>query len=256
MSAKVLLIDALNLVRRIHAAVPQGDRDALYERTQAACHKMIRFHQASHVVMVWDGENSHAWRQGIHPEYKAHRPAMPEELAQTLANLRQALDKIDIHSISVEGTEADDILGTLASKILSAGGQVVLASTDKGFFQLHPMGVTQWNHFDQCWLDADYCMERFSLPPQRMLEYWSLAGDSGNGIPGIPGIGAKTASRLLNEHPITELFKEGTVSGKTGEKLRAGYPMAQLSYKLAKLRCGLKLDTSLNQFRIPRTLSG
>ncbi|WP_169307055.1 5'-3' exonuclease H3TH domain-containing protein [Ferrimonas sediminicola] len=256
MSAKVLLIDALNLVRRIHAAVPQGDRDALYERTQAACHKMIRHHGVSHAVMVWDGENSHAWRQGIHPEYKSHRPAMPDELAQTLADLRQALDRIGIHSISLADTEADDVLATLSDKILKAGGEVVLASTDKGFYQLHPMGVRQWNHFDQCWMDEASCLDRFGLPPPRMLEYWSLAGDSGNGIPGIPGIGAKTASRLLAEHPITDLFREGVVSGKTGERLRAGYPMAQLSYKLAKLRCGLKLDSSLNQFRIPRTTPG
>ncbi|USD38274.1 flap endonuclease Xni [Ferrimonas sp. SCSIO 43195] len=250
MPATALLIDALNLIRRIYAAVPDGDTDALYQRTQAACQKMVRQHQATHVVMVWDGDNSHLWRQSLYPDYKAHRSPMPEPLAATLPDLKANLAKLGIRSLACDGIEADDVMATLCHKIERRGGRVILASTDKGFVQLHSDNVSQWHHFDQCWLDRDYFLDRFQMPPERMLEYWSLAGDSGNGIPGIAGIGAKTAHKLLSQHPIQALFTEGTIEGKLGQKLIDGHEQAQLSYKLAKLRTQLSLSASLSQFRV------
>ncbi|TKB56668.1 flap endonuclease Xni [Ferrimonas aestuarii] len=250
MPNKVLLIDALNLVRRIYAAVPDGDANALYERTQGACQKMVRHHQVTHAILVWDGKDSHHWRQQIYPDYKAHRSPMPEDLASWLPKLMQCLDQIGVHSLTCDGIEADDVIATLTTKLVAHQAHVVIASTDKGFVQLHSDQVQQWNHFDQLWLDADYFSSRFNLPPERLLEFWSLAGDSGNGIPGITGIGAKSAQKLLSEHPIQTLFEEDVVPGKLGEKLRAGKTQAQTSYRLAKLRTELKLDARLNQYRL------
>ncbi|WP_028116830.1 flap endonuclease Xni [Ferrimonas senticii] len=250
MTIKLLLIDALNLIRRIHAAVPENDSQALFERCQQALTKALNFHQPSHAILVWDGGHQHSWRKALYPDYKAHRKPMPADLAAQLPSLREALEKHGVHSVLEADVEADDIIATIADKIAQHQGQVLILSTDKGFGQLHSAQIQQWDHFQGEAIDAALIEHKIGVPCQQLLDFWALAGDSGNGIPGVPGIGKKTAQQLLSEQPNLAAIYQQLPEGKLGQKLTQHHEVARLSYQLVRLRRDIPLNLNLNQFRI------
>ncbi|SHH35709.1 flap endonuclease Xni [Ferrimonas marina] len=250
MTLRLLLVDALNLVRRIHAAVPEGDGDALCLRCQQALRKALNLHQPSHAILVWDGGHEQSWRRRLYPDYKAQRKPMPEDLAQLLPRLRAEMEATGIRSVQQADVEADDLIGTIAHKVAQHGGQVMILSTDKGFGQLHCDAIGQWDHFAGSAIDADSLQSRVGVAPAQLLDFWALAGDSGNGIPGVPGIGKKTAQKLLSEYgSLAQLFAGPLPEGKLGEKLAHHQQQARMSYALVRLRRDLQLGLDLKQFR-------
>lgn len=253
MSAHCLLIDAMNLIRRIHAAVPDNDVDALFERCQQALTKALRLHQPTHAILVWDGGHQHSWRKQIYADYKAQRKPMPEDLAKVLPQLRQRIAQQGIQSVQIENVEADDIIATIARKVAARGGQVLILSTDKGFGQLHSNHIHQWDHFNGHAIDADYLAQKVGVAPTQLLDYWALAGDSNNGIPGVPGIGKKTALQLLSDHQsISAIYQAEQTDDKLRQRLDKHKDAARLSYQLAKLRNDIELNINLNQFRVQK----
>ncbi len=250
MTQKLLLIDALNLIRRIHATVPDNP-DALLERCEAGVSKALRQHRPSHAILVWDGGHQNSWRKGLYPDYKVHRKPMPSDLAAQLPTLKARLQALGVGSVQQADLEADDLIATIAVKVARHGGQVVILSTDQGFGQLLQPGIQQWDHFEGHPIDAEHLRRKLGVAPPQLLEFWALAGDSGNGIPGVPGIGKKTAQRLLAEHGnLAAIFAEGAVAGKLGEKLAQHKDQARLSYALVRLRQDLALKLNLSQFRL------
>ncbi|MBY5921937.1 flap endonuclease Xni [Ferrimonas balearica] len=251
MKPKLLLVDGLNLIRRLHAAVPGESSEDLKRRCLGAMEKALRQHKPTHAILVWDGGHDHSWRRQLYPQYKAHRKPMPEDLAQALPLLDDAFAGIGVRSVRQQDLEADDLVATIARKVASAGGEVVILSTDKGFGQLIGPGIAQWDHFEGQWIDAERLAEKVGVPQSRLLDYWALAGDSGNGIPGVPGIGKKTAMELVGRFPtLKALFAEGAVEGKLGERLHAHQEEARLSYRLVQLKQDLELNLNLSQFRV------
>ncbi|MBW3165020.1 flap endonuclease Xni [Ferrimonas balearica] len=251
MKPKLLLVDGLNLVRRIHAAVPNEDAEDLKRRCLGAMDKALRQHKPSHAILVWDGGHDNSWRRQLYPEYKAHRKPMPEDLARALPLLDTGFASLGVRSVRQQDLEADDLIATIASKVSAAGGEVVILSTDKGFGQLLGRGIAQWDHFDGHWIDAELLQQKVGVPQSRLLDYWALAGDSGNGIPGIPGIGKKTALELVSQFDsLKALFAADAVPGKLGERLQAHQDEARLSYRLVQLRRDLELKLNLSQFRV------
>ncbi|MBY6186234.1 flap endonuclease Xni [Marinobacter hydrocarbonoclasticus] len=251
MKAKLLLVDGLNLVRRLHAAVPGEATEDLKRRCLGAMEKALRQHKPSHAILVWDGGHDNSWRRQLYPEYKAHRKPMPEDLARALPTLDSAFADLGVRSVKVKDLEADDLIATIATKVAGAGGEVVILSTDKGFGQLLKPGIGQWDHFDGRWIDADLLAEKVGVPQPRLLDFWALAGDSGNGIPGVPGVGKKTAQELIERFPdLKALFVPDAVEGKLGERLQSHQQDARLSYRLVQLKQDLQLQLNLNQFRL------
>ncbi|GAA5185959.1 flap endonuclease Xni [Ferrimonas gelatinilytica] len=254
MTVHLLLIDALNLIRRIHATA-QDNPEALQERCLAAVNKALRQHRPSHAILVWDGGHQNSWRKELYPDYKAHRKPMPEDLAAQLPTLKQQLNALGVGSVELPDIEADDLIATIAVKVVNHDGQVLILSTDQGFGQLLRPGIRQWDHFEGHPIDADRLQQKLGVRPEQLLEFWALAGDSGNGIPGVPGIGKKTAQTLLAEHgSLANIFSEGAVVGKLGERLANHKAQARLSYALVRLRQDLTLNLNLAQFRLKENL--
>ncbi|EGM70524.1 flap endonuclease Xni [Shewanella sp. HN-41] len=248
---KFLIIDGLNLVRRIYAAIPdENDMASLKERVSAACSKLLRVHQPTHVAIVWDGDEI-SWRKQLYPDYKKGRKPMPEPLAEGLTALQEHLTSIGIGSIYA-AAEADDVIATLAMKTAKAQGEAIIVSTDKGFSQLNHVRINQWDHFNQQYLDIAALEQKLGVERSQFLDLMALAGDSGNKIPGIPGIGPKSAAELLKTfRTLSTLFSSlPNLGAKQAKKLAEGKEMARLSYKLAQLQTDLPLNINLKDFRV------
>ncbi len=196
-------------------------------------------------------EQEPTFRHELYPEYKAGRKPMPEELRLGLDRYPEAFSKLGVSSVSKPGVEADDVVATLASGVAVHDGDVVILSTDTAFCQLISERVTVRDHFQKRPLDARYVREKFDVGPEELIDLWALAGSSTTHIPGVPGVGAKTAARLLGEHKTLERVLESAsgMKGKLGEALRTHADLARLSQKLARLRVDLDLGWNLKSFR-------
>lgn len=247
---KLLIIDGLNLVRRIHAVLPdENDIDSVKTRTVAACHKMLAHHQPTHVVIVWDGEQE-SWRKKLYADYKKGRKPMPEALQKGLTGIKAALEAEHIQSLTAE-SEADDVIATLALKITQNQGEAIIASTDKGFSQLPQHNLVIWDHFNQQAFDLMAHERKLGVIHSQFLDFIALAGDSGNKIPGIAGIGPKSAADLLNKfRSLANIYRSlENLGPKQANKLAQGKEIARISYKLAQLQCDMPLNINLKQFR-------
>ena len=207
MAVRLLLIDALNLVRRVYAAQPGDDGPEKAEGAKTSCvqslQRALNECRPSHAIIVFEGREP-GWRHLLFRDYKAGHAPMPEALREALPAYREAFAAAGVSSFELPKVEADDVVGTLAVKVAGAGGQAVILSTDKIFLQLLSDRIVVRDHFKQQDLDRAYVVERFGVPPEQLIDLLALAGDSTNGIPGVPGTGVKTAAKLIAEHGSLE----------------------------------------------------
>lgn len=256
---QVLVIDALNLIRRIEAAcrpsLPQsvstngpGDMEKVGQLCQQAMKKLLKGHQPSHAIAVFDG-TGHGWRKSLFEGYKEGRSEMPEALRQYLDQIQQQWLGLGVDSLIGEDEEADDLIASLARKVVSHQGQITIVSTDTGFCQLLPQGVRQWDHFNGQWLDESYVQQKFKINSRQLLDYWAMAGHSGNKIPGVPGIGPKTACTILNQHDSLKVAFGTEASDRALKKLHSHRSEAQLSYRLCRLKSDIPLGFNLQDIR-------
>ncbi len=234
----------------MHATQPdESDIQSLTLRTVSAINKLLKFHEPSHIVLVWDGSEE-SWRKRLFADYKKGRKPMPESLASGLPSLKNTLSENNWHNLDAE-SEADDVIATLATKLTSSGGEAIIVSTDNGFTQLLHPNIKQWDHFSQQYLDINALEQKFGVERAQFVEYWSLAGATGNKIPGVTGIGPKSAAELLKVfRSITNIYASlDAIGDKQAKKLAEGKEMAKLSYKLVQLQCNMPLNLSLSAFR-------
>jgi len=162
--------------------------------------KMRAALEPSHLIVVWDG-GLDAGRIAAHPEYKSHRPEMPEGLRPQLDELVQYLAGAGIASFRGDGIEADDYIACLARRAAAAGCAVVIASSDKDFMQLvgERVGLVNANDKPPMIWTVDEVLKRTGVKPEQVVDWLSLIGDTVDNIPGVPGIGPKTATKLLSQ---------------------------------------------------------
>ena len=249
---KLLLVDAMNLIRRIYAAAPEGELQI--EATQSRCLSAIarnaeQFH-ASHVAMVFE-QKCQTWRHILWPDYKLNRPPMPQALADHLEAVTAYFRNNGLPCLDLAGWEADDVIATLADKAAFAGVQVMILSTDKGFCQLVHERISVRNHFDRFTYDPLMVEQKFGLRPQQLPDYWALTGDTTNHLPGVDGIGPKTAGQLLDrfgslDHILVQLQQ---LEGKAATKLTEQWQQALLTRILASLRLDVPLGINLHDLR-------
>ncbi len=181
-------------------------------------------------------------------EYKAGRPETPDDFRQQLGLIREVLDTLGIRIVEVEGHEADDAIGTLALRAVDRGMEAVIVTADRDFFQLVRPGVTvlfnRRGISDIARYDEAAVEERFGLPPSRYLDYVALKGDASDNIPGVPGVGEKTAARLVQEFGCVEdlLARSGELKGKLRESIEAAGEQLALNKDLARLVTDLDLE--------------
>lgn len=255
MRVRFLLIDALNLIRRVYAAQPGEDCPervkGTIESTVGSLRRALRECESTHAVIVFEGEGR-GWRHESYSGYKAGRTPMPEALRSGLPGFEEAFLEEGVGSVSFPGVEADDVIATLASKVALRGGEAVILSTDRTFLQLLSNRIHVRDHFRQRDLDRTFVMEKYGVEPGQFVDFLALCGESTNNIKGVPGIGAKTAARLLREFGTLEglISASQTLKGRSGEALRMHVEGVRRAKALVALRTDLELGLNLKSFRI------
>lgn len=269
MSAHLILIDALNLIRRIYAVqerpfihAKNQDTGELSSSTQqqvihntenacvAAVDKILNLHQASHGLAVFDSQQP-CWRFKLYDGYKKGRKKMPEALANALPQMQDSLMTLGIDSLTSEKDEADDLIATLATKMALHGQQVTIISTDKGFLPLLSPCIKVYDHFNRRYLDEEYVENKFNVKAAQLIDFWTLTGDSTNKIPGVVGIGPVIAAKLLNEYgSLTAIVKSTDLKPSISEKLDSSQEQIKLSRQLLHLKLDIPLGFNLKDIRL------
>ncbi|NDL65540.1 flap endonuclease Xni [Acerihabitans arboris] len=249
MSVHLLIVDALNLIRRIHAV--QGASCA--PACGHALHQLLMHSEPTHAVAVFDDDERHdSWRHQRLPGYKGGRSPMPDDLHALLPVIKQSFAQAGVPSWQLAGYEADDIAATLARKVAVAGHRVTLVSTDKGYCQLLSPSIQIRDYFQKRWLDLPFVTNTFGVQPQQLTDYWGLAGISGSKIPGVTGIGPKTAAQLIGQAgSLTALYQQLDQVGKWRARLEQQREMAFICQQVATLDTGIHLAGNLQQLRLP-----
>lgn len=178
---------------------------------------------------------------------------MPDSLRDEMPLLRAAFASIGVTSWHSKGDEADDLAATLASKVASAGHQATIVSTDKGYCQLLAPTIQIRDYFQKRWLDVPFIAAEFGVAPAQLTDYWGLAGISSSKIPGVAGIGAKSASQLLQQFgSLAQIYQQlDHVPEKWRKKLAEHQQMAEICQQVATLKTDLVLEGNLKDLRLP-----
>ncbi len=209
--------------------------------------------EPTHLIVVWDGGLS-AERMALLPEYKAQRPEMPDDLKPQLDELAGYLKAAGVASFCREGVEADDYIAGLARRAAEAGLAVVVASSDKDFMQLVSRRIGLLNANDKTetiWTD-EQVRAKAGVDPSQIVDWLSLTGDSVDNIPGVPGVGPKTAADLLNQFGSVDALYERldeVRSEKLRANLRAAGPIVRRNRDLVRLREDLPCEFSPDELR-------
>lgn len=199
-------------------------------------------------------------REEMYPEYKATREKMPEDLAASLPRIREMVEGFNDPVVEVDGYEADDVIGTLALQAREAGLEAVIVSGDKDLYQLVGPGVHLLNPgrggptgVEPEWVDESNAGEKFGIPPDAIPDYLALIGDSSDNVPGAPGIGPKTAVKLLDEYGDLETILEraGEISGKRArESLTENADLVRLSKRLVTIQTDVPIELDLDSLKV------
>lgn len=241
------LIDGSSYIYRAYYAIrhlssPKGvPTNALYGFTQMLL-KVIKERQPDHLAVVFDAGRL-TFRNELYPEYKANRAAMPDDLRPQLEPIKEMVRAFNIPALELAGYEADDIIGTIARDCEQKGLAVVVVTGDKDLMQIVSDRVTLLDTMKEKASGVKEVEERFGVGPERVVDILGLAGDSSDNIPGVPGIGEKTAIKLIQEFQSLDelLARAAEVKGKNGEKLQAFAEQARLSRRLATIDCQVPL---------------
>jgi DNA polymerase-1 len=205
--------------------------------------KMIKEESPERIAVVFDAPGR-TFRDDLFDQYKAHRMPMPDDLRSQVQPLLDAVVAMGLPLLRVAGVEADDVIGTLAKQGAESGYDVLISTGDKDMAQLVGPHIGLINTMSNTRLDRAGVKAKFDVFPEQIVDYLALVGDSSDNIPGIPGVGPKTAAKWLSQYQtLDELIAHaGDVGGKVGENLRNGLAMLELSRKLATIDTALKLD--------------
>ena len=262
------LIDGSAFIFRAYHALPPLTRksDGLPVGAVAGfCNMLFRYVEnnkgadaATHVAVIFD-HSSKTFRNEIYPLYKAHRPDPPEDLRPQFPLTREATRAFNIPCIETEGFEADDIIAALACKARDAGGQVTILSSDKDLMQLVGNGVGMLDPMKNKRIDRDEVIEKFGVPPERVVDVQALAGDSVDNVPGAPGIGIKTAALLIQEYGDLESLLARAAEIKQPKRRAAIQDNAdqiRISKRLVELDCNTPLDVALDDLEVQKPVAG
>ncbi|CAH2031819.1 DNA polymerase I [Trichlorobacter ammonificans] len=241
MNTTLYLIDGSSYLYRAYFAIkrlssPSGfPTNAIYGFTQMLL-KLLKDYKPEHLAMVFDVGRV-TFRTELYPAYKANREEMPADLRQQLEPIRDLVRAFNIPVVELAGYEADDLIGTLAARWEASGGTVVVVTGDKDLMQIVTGRTTLLDTMKNTASDIPQVQERFGVGPEKVIDILGLAGDSSDNIPGVPGIGEKTAIKLIQQFGSLDALLEraAEVPGKTGEKLREFAEQARLSRRLATI---------------------
>ncbi|KJZ63991.1 DNA polymerase I [Pseudomonas fluorescens] len=262
--APLVLVDGSSyLYRAFHALPPLTTSKGLPTGAVKGVLNMLKSlrkqYPDSPFAVVFDAKGG-TFRDDMYAEYKANRPSMPDDMRVQIEPLHQSVIALGFPLLCVEGVEADDVIGTLARSSAAADRPVVISTGDKDMAQLVDGHITLVNTMTGSALDVEGVKEKFGVAPEQIIDYLALMGDSSDNIPGVPGIGPKTASGLLVgvNGGLTELYAQLDIvptlpirGAKTlPAKLEEHKEMAFLSYQLATIKIDVPLDIGLDDLQM------
>jgi DNA polymerase-1 len=209
---------------------------------------------ATHIAVIFD-YSSKTFRNELYPQYKANRPPPPEDLRPQFPLTREATRAFNVACLEVEGYEADDIIATLARQAVEAGGSATIISSDKDLMQLVRPGVDMLDPMKNLSIGPDQVMEKFGVPPEKVVDVQALAGDSVDNVPGAPGIGLKTAALLINEYgSLDELLARASEikQPKRREALENNADLIRISRDLVSLDAHAPVPVGLDDLEVAK----
>ncbi len=246
----LILVDGSSYLYRAFHALPeltnsQGQQTGAVYGVMNMLRKLVDSYRPRYMAVVFDAKGK-TFRDQLYADYKANRPPMPEELSSQVEPLLELVKAMGYPLLQVSGVEADDVIGTLAQQASAAGWQTVISTGDKDLAQLVNERISLINTMNDSRLDEQGVVEKFGVRPEQIIDYLALVGDSSDNIPGVPGVGPKTAAKWLGQYgTLDELVAHADeIKGKVGERLRASLDQLELSRALATIRCDLELDTT------------
>ncbi len=249
------LIDGSSYIFRAYYAIRHLSNskgfptNAVYGFT-AMLFKFLKDYEPTHLGIAFDSKGK-TFREEIYPEYKANRDEPPEDLAPQFEKIFEMVDAFNIPQVQIEGVEADDLMGTISRNVEKGNSNVVLVTGDKDFCQLVSEKVTLLDTMKNKITRIEEVKEKYGVSPDRVIDVFALAGDSVDNIPGVKGIGEKTAVSLISKFgSLDELFKNlDDVTERQKTLLEDNRENAELSKKLVTIKTDVDIETDLNKFK-------
>jgi DNA polymerase-1 len=244
----LILVDGSSYLYRAFFALPplttaQGQPTGAVYGVVNMLRRLLKDYDPELMAVVFDAKGK-TFRDELFEQYKSHRPPMPDEMRSQIEPLHQTVQAMGIPMLIIDGVEADDVIGTLAKQACAAGMPTVISTGDKDMAQLVEEKITLINTMTSTTLDHDGVIEKFGIPPERIIDYLALVGDTSDNIPGVPKVGPKTAVKWLQEFGSLDeiIARADEVKGKVGESLRENLEQLKLSRLLATIKCDVELS--------------
>ncbi|NGY06411.1 DNA polymerase I [Solimonas terrae] len=251
----LILIDGSSWLFRAFFALPpltnaRGEPTGAVYGMGNMLRKLLKDYAPEEIAVIFDAPGTN-FRHELYAEYKANRDETPQELKQQYPAIVEMIEGLGLPVIAVPDVEADDVIGTFAQQAAARGQHVLIVTGDKDMAQLVGGGVKLLDTMKNRTLDRDGVIERFGVPPECIVDYLALMGDSVDNIPGVPSVGPKTAAKWLNEYGSLDgvVQNADAIKGKVGEKLRAHLAQLPLSRQLATIRCDVGLPIALEALK-------
>lgn len=259
----LILVDGSSYLYRAYHAFPPltnsaGEPTGAMYGVLNMLRSLLLQYQPSHVAVVFDAKGK-TFRDELFAEYKSHRPPMPDDLRAQIEPLHNMVKAMGLPLLVTPGVEADDVIGTLALEAEKAGHAVLISTGDKDMAQLVTPNVTLINTMNNTILGPQEVCDKYGIPPELIIDFLALMGDSSDNIPGVPGVGEKTAQALLqgiggldalygNLESIATLSFRGAKT--MAAKLEQNKEVAYLSYKLATIKTDVELDLTCAELTV------
>ena len=238
---QVVLIDGSSYLFRAFHALPQlvsskGQPTGAIKGVVSMIRKLMTDYPDSQIAVVFDAKGK-TFRNDIYPEYKAHRPPMPDELRSQIEPIHQIVRMMGLPLLVIEGVEADDVIGTLATQATEKELDVLISTGDKDMAQLVSPHVTLINTMNDSFTDEETVVDKFGVRSEQIIDYLALVGDTADNIPGVPKCGPKTAVKWLTQYDSLQGVMDNAedIGGKVGENLRDSLTFLPMSYDLATI---------------------
>jgi DNA polymerase-1 len=257
----LILVDGSSyLYRAFHALPPltttSGQPTGAVKGVIAMIRRMIKDYPDSPVVLVFDAKGK-TFRDDLYTDYKSQRPPMPDDLRSQIEPIHKIIEAMGLPILIEKGVEADDVIGTLALRAAAEKRFVIISTGDKDMAQLVSPYISLINTMTNSFMDRQGVVDKFGIPPELIVDYLALVGDKSDNIPGVPGVGEKTALALLQgigglDAIYSDIDRISTLefrgSKKISEKMMEHKDLADLSYKLATIKTDVELSRTLSSF--------
>lgn len=212
--------------------------------------KLLTEYDSEYMAVVFDAKGK-TFRDELYDKYKANRSEMPSELIRQIEPIHDSIRALGLPVLVIEGVEADDVIGTLAKQAAQQGLSTLISTGDKDLAQLVDNHITLVNTMTDTVLNPDTVKEKFGVPPESIIDYLTLVGDSVDNIPGVPQVGPKTAVKWLQEYGTLDniIANRENIKGKVGENLRASLAHLPLSKRLATIKVDLDLKINVSDLQ-------